>query len=127
MSALDDARSALVGAAMEITPGTWTDTHLIRALCEAATTYTDAYRAAVSSRTPSSAPLAPRSRTDATGGGAVFPPYGRSKGQPVAGASRQDLDFYRAGCLRTLADPSKERFHAKERALLAVIEAELAR
>jgi hypothetical protein len=62
-----------------------------------------------------------------TSGGAVFPQYGRSKGQPVGGASRQDLEFYATGCRRTLADPSKSRFHDKERALLAEIEAELAR
>jgi hypothetical protein len=59
--------------------------------------------------------------------GAVFPGYGRSKGMPVSGASKGDLEFYRNGCERTLSDPSKERFHAKERALLAAIEAELAR
>ena len=59
--------------------------------------------------------------------GLVFPPYGRSKGLPVAGASKGDLEFYKSGCERTLADPSKERFHAKERALLAAIEAELGR
>lgn len=59
--------------------------------------------------------------------GIVFPPYGRSKGLPVAGASRNDLEFYRSGCERTLGDPSKERFHAKERALLAAIDAELSK
>jgi hypothetical protein len=59
--------------------------------------------------------------------GAVFPGYGRSKGMPVAGASKGDLEFYHTGCQRTLADPSKERFHAKERALLAAIEAELSK
>ena len=39
----------------------------------------------------------------------------------------QDLEFYKSGALRTLNDPGKERFHAKERALLAAIEAEIAR
>lgn len=57
----------------------------------------------------------------------VFPPYGRSKGMPIAGASMQDLEFYANGCKRTLNDPGKSRFHDKERALLATIEAELAR
>ena len=60
-------------------------------------------------------------------GGLVFPPYGRSKGLPVVGASKGDLEFYKSGCERTLADPSKERFHAKERVLLAAIDAELAK
>ena len=57
----------------------------------------------------------------------VFPPYGRSKGQPIAGASRADLDFYANGSKRTLSDPEKARYHEKERAMLAAIEAELAR
>lgn len=61
------------------------------------------------------------------GGGVVFPPYGRSKGQPVAGASAQDLDFYVAGCERSLADPAKSRWHDKERELLAAIRAEQAK
>lgn len=70
-------------------------------------------------RTPSASPAAP--------GGMVFPPYGRSKGAPVAGASRQDLEYYAGGCRRTLDDPAKARWHDKERQLLAAIEAELAR
>lgn len=60
-------------------------------------------------------------------GGAVFPPYGRSKGAPVQGASRGDLEYYANGCRRTLNDPAKSRWHDKERVLLAAIEAELAR
>ncbi|HKP59578.1 MAG TPA: hypothetical protein VJV78_22800 [Polyangiales bacterium] len=59
--------------------------------------------------------------------GMVFPPYGRSKGAPIAGASIQDLEFYINGCRRTLDDPAKSRWHEKERVLLAALEAELAR
>lgn len=59
--------------------------------------------------------------------GMVFPNYGRSKGMPISGASLQDLEFYANGSRRSLSDPSKERFHAKERQLLAAIEAEIAR
>src|SRR6185295_6686507 len=59
--------------------------------------------------------------------GMVFPPYGRSKGAPIAGASVQDLEFYIAGSRRSLDDPSKARWHDKERVLLAAMEAELAR
>lgn len=58
-------------------------------------------------------------------GGAVFPPYGRSKGMPVKGAPAGDLTFYRNGAMRSLADPAKSRFHAKEKALLDAIEAEM--
>lgn len=59
--------------------------------------------------------------------GLVFPPYGRSKGAPIAGASVKDLEFYISGCRRTLDDPAKSRWHEKERVLLAALEAELAR
>jgi len=57
----------------------------------------------------------------------VFPPYGRSRGMPIRGASAQDLEFYATGARRTLADPGKARFHDKERALLAALEQEQAR
>lgn len=69
---------------------------------------------------------APRSG-GGSAGGACFPNYGRAKGQPVIGATRGDLDYYAAGCRRTLDDPGKARWHAKERDLLAAIESEIAR
>jgi hypothetical protein len=59
--------------------------------------------------------------------GMVFPPYGKSKGAPILGASTRDLEFYISGCRRTLDDPAKSRWHEKERVLLAALEAELAR
>jgi hypothetical protein len=59
--------------------------------------------------------------------GMVFPPYGRSRGAPIAGASVQDLEFHISGSRRSLDDPSKARWHEKERVLLAAMEAELAR
>lgn len=74
--------------------------------------------AAPARRAPSGAPGEPPT---------VFPPYGRSRGMPIRGASGQDLEFYATGARRTLADPSKARFHDKERTLLAAIEAEQAR
>ncbi|MDB4990463.1 MAG: hypothetical protein JWN04_5641 [Myxococcaceae bacterium] len=63
----------------------------------------------------------------AGGDGMVFPPYGRSKGAPIAGATVQDLEFYISGSRRSLDDPSKARWHDKERVLLAAMESELAR
>jgi len=69
---------------------------------------------------------APRQKASG-GGGPVFPPYGRSKGAPIAGASAQDLEYYANGCRRTLGDPGKARFHEKEKVLLAAIEAEIAK
>lgn len=74
---------------------------------------------------PAAAPSRPAGSSDA--GGMVFPPYGRSKGMPIAGATLQDLEFYANGCRRTLGDPGKARWHDKERALLAAIEGEIAR
>ncbi len=68
-----------------------------------------------------------RSAAPTGDGGMIFPPYGRSKGQPIAGASTGDLEFYLSGCQRTLADAAKSRWHDKERVLMAAIEAELAR
>jgi hypothetical protein len=75
---------------------------------------------------------APAASAPAAGGGGggsgeVFPPYGRSKGMPIAGASMGDLEFYANGSKRSLADPSKSRWHDKERQLLAAIEAEIVR
>jgi hypothetical protein len=54
----------------------------------------------------------------------VFPNYGRSKGAPIAGASKGDLDFYRNGAMRTLNDANKARFHEGERALIEAIDLE---
>jgi hypothetical protein len=75
------------------------------------------------------APAPYRASQPSQGGdrGLVFPPYGRSKGAPIAGASVQDLEYYIAGSRRSLDDPGKARWHEKERVLLAAMEAELAR
>jgi hypothetical protein len=73
------------------------------------------------------ASAARRAPAASANGGPVFPPYGRSKGLPIAGASMGDLEFYANGCKRTLGDPAKSRWHDKERVLLAAIEAEIAR
>jgi hypothetical protein len=76
--------------------------------------------------TVADAPAPARRAAPPSGGGVVFPPYGRSKGLPVVGASMQDLEFYANGCRRSLNDPSKSRWHDKERTLLAAIEGEIA-
>lgn len=88
-----------------------------RALCEAASAYQ--YARAEQFRTQHAAPPGED--------GPVFPGYGRSAGKPIAGASKQDLEFYKRGAEKTLADPGKARYHDKERKLLAAIDAELAR
>jgi hypothetical protein len=76
---------------------------------------------------PDSAAARSVAASTSSDGGMVFPPYGRSKGAPIVGASAQDLEYYANGCRRTLNDPAKSRWHEKERVLLAAIEAELAR
>ena len=76
---------------------------------------------------PAPAPRRAAAPPPPSDGSMVFPPYGRSKGMPVAGATVQDLEYYASGCRRTLGDPAKSRWHDKERQLLAAIEAELAR
>jgi hypothetical protein len=85
----------------------------------------------IGSAPDAAAPAARRAAPAAGGGGGgdgmVFPNYGRSKGAPVVGASLQDLEFYANGARRSLNDPSKSRWHDKERQLLAAIEAEIAR
>lgn len=86
------------------------------------------------SGTPEAAP-APRRASSGGGasaggggeGGMNFPNYGRSKGAPIYGATMQDLEYYANGARRSLNDPSKSRWHEKERQLLAAIEAEIAR
>ncbi len=83
----------------------------------------DAILAAVSGRPTAASAPAPTGN----GGGACFGNYGRSKNQPVAGASLQDLEYYASGCRRTLADSSKSKFHGRERTLLAAIETEISR
>jgi hypothetical protein len=103
----------------------WFEDALRRALGTRSPVAVAATNAVLGGEGQGSAP-APAQR-ELSGTGPVFPPYGRSKGQPVHGAARGDLEFYRNGCLRSLADPAKARWHDKERTLLAAIEAEIAR
>ncbi len=77
--------------------------------------------------TPTQAPPAARTTVPSGSGPTNFPNYGRSKGAQIAGASRQDLDYYANGARKSIADPAKERFRANEQALLAAIDAEIAR
>jgi hypothetical protein len=81
--------------------------------------------------TPAPAPRRAAASGGYSGGGggevSTFPNYGRSKGGPIRGATMQDLEYYANGARRSLADSSKARWHDKERALLAAIEAEISR
>lgn len=58
---------------------------------------------------------------------AMFPNFGKMKGQPIAGAPLNELEYYLGAARKSLADPAKARFHAKESALIGALEAELAR
>lgn len=76
---------------------------------------------------PAASTSASRPPPPGGGSGLLLPNYGRSKGMPVVGASLQDLEFYANGSRRSLSDPSKARWHDKEKELLAAIEGEIAR
>lgn len=54
-----------------------------------------------------------------------FPNYGNAKGEPIAGATMRDLEFYANGARRSIADPEKARFRDREQQLLDVIEWEM--
>ena len=82
--------------------------------------------ATVPASRPAARPAQATKPAQRTSSGVVFPNYGTSKGLPVSGASKKDLDYYRNGALRTLNDPAKAKFHEKERVLLDAIERELA-
>lgn len=57
----------------------------------------------------------------------TFPPFGKGKGQPIAGAAVDELRWYEARMHESVADPEKARFKGKNEAMLRAIEAELAR
>lgn len=59
--------------------------------------------------------------------GPVFPNFGATKGMPVMGAKERDLRYYAHAAVRTLKDPSKERWHGKERDQLAAYVSEMKR
>lgn len=80
-------------------------------------------RAAAAQRPATPSQPAPR----VSAGPASLPNYGKAKGQPIHGASMRDLEFYAAGCRKSLADPAKANWHAKEQALLEAIQDEMAR
>ncbi len=61
------------------------------------------------------------------GSGAVFPNFGKTKGEPIAGATPANLRFYAHAAIRSLGDAAKARYHAKERENLAAYKAELVR
>lgn len=59
--------------------------------------------------------------------GAVFPPFGRKKGQPIAGCDLENLEWYRGIIQQSVNDPSKARFRDKNQEVLSAIEAEIVR
>lgn len=57
--------------------------------------------------------------------GAVLPKFGEAAGQPVAGQPLATLEYYHAALLRSVADPNKAQFKAKNQALVTAIEKEM--
>lgn len=78
---------------------------------------------------PSEGPSRASGASSGGGGGSgdTFPNYGRSKGRVIRGASLSELEYYAGNARKTIADPEKARWRAKEEALLAELEAEIAR
>lgn len=58
---------------------------------------------------------------------ANFPNFGKWKGAPISGAPVEALEFHLSAARKSLADPDKAKYHAKESALIGAIEAELKR
>lgn len=71
--------------------------------------------------------MASKPRASSGGTPTTLPGYGRSANQPIAGASLDDLRWYATNCQRSIEDPGKSKWHDKERAMLAALEAEIAR
>lgn len=75
---------------------------------------------------PKTPGAASRASTGSSGGPiTALPNYGKAKGAPIATASLDDLRYYLRGCDRTLDDPAKAQYHAREQRVKAAIEAEI--
>lgn len=61
------------------------------------------------------------------GGGAVFPPYGRNKGQPIYGAPMEQLEWYANNTVKSINDPSKARWLENNQRQLDALNAEIQR
>lgn len=72
-------------------------------------------------------PVSSRGGAPAASGGAVFPPFGRKKGQPIAGCDLENLTWYHGIIQQSVNDPGKARFRDKNQEVLDAIEAEMAR
>lgn len=55
----------------------------------------------------------------------TLPGYGRSAGAAIATAELADLQWYASNCKKSLDDPGKAKWHERERAMLAALEAEI--
>lgn len=73
--------------------------------------------------------LGPGQPASSRGGasGAVFPPFGRKRGQPIAGCDLENLEWYHGIIQQSVNDPSKSRFREKNQEVLSAIEAEIVR
>lgn len=68
------------------------------------------------------------SRPEHSGGAPThFPKFGKGNGAPIRDAAPAVLEFHIEQARKSLADPQKAKWHAKESALIGALEAELAR
>jgi len=71
-------------------------------------------------------PAAPSPSRAAPASGAVFP-FGRNKGQPIAGGPVRDLEYTANAMREAIKDPKKAQYKDKNAALLRALEVEMAR
>lgn len=68
------------------------------------------------------------SRPEASNGApAHLPKFGKGSGEAIQGATMEALEFHLGAARKSLANPEKKQYHAKDSALIGAIEAELAR
>lgn len=66
-------------------------------------------------------------RPSSGGAPTTFPNFGKAKGEPIRGAAVEALEFHLANAQKSLADPEKAKWHARDSALIGAIETELKR
>jgi hypothetical protein len=118
-AALDEARTALLKRALDITPNTWADPEFVKALCVSAREYTAAYDKARSEAKPAPTGVADHRENELT------LPFGRSKGRVISAAATDDLEWILPKIVASIDDPTKSRWRVDNQALADAIEAEL--
>lgn len=110
---LDESRRGLFDIAILFASGDLGDNINQRALCEAAQMYAKAFWTV-------RAPPKPERQQSA-----VVIPFGRSKGKSISECDAKDLQWVLGAVEKSIDDPAKERFRAKNSELAEAIRGEL--